>query len=277
MEQSMISAYAGALEVLSEKNAKVIKADSMDFAVKLAKEGYTSFVNSPFLFGTEDVFVRMHSCCTHNTNIKLSVYPTGCLMEKGAGIPFNTEDIALMRGFPNLMIFVPCDGIEARKAVMAAALVEGPVYIRLSGKECETVTSENTPFVPGKGNVIKEGMDVCILANGLMVSVALKAAKIMEDEGISTAVVNMHTIKPIDEDIILQMNDNCDVIVTLEEHSLYGGLGTSVAEILAGHDGAGFARIGMEGSIVSFARTGDPGQTQVLTPEYVVKIAKSLL
>lgn len=141
----------------------------------------------------------------------------------------------------------------------------------------EDITTADTPFTPGRANVMKEGSDVCLIACGLMIPVALEAAKQLEAEGISAAVVNMHTIKPIDREIVLKMNSTCKAIVTVEEHSVIGGLGSAVAEVLAGNAGAKFGMVGIQDK---FGKSGKPEelfQAYGLTAENVAATAKGLL
>lgn len=160
---------------------------------------------------------------------------------------------------------------------MAAAEINGPVYIRVARPVCDDITTSDTPFIPGKANVMKEGNDVCIISCGLMIPQALKASEELEKEGIHACVVNMHTIKPIDKDIILKMNQTCKGIVTLEEHSVIGGLGSAVAEVLAGHAGAKFAIMGIEDK---FGKSGKPEElfeAYGLTAGHVVKTCRELL
>ena len=193
------------------------------------------------------------------------------------GRVFKFEDVALMREMPNMTIFVPCDPTEMEKAVFAAAEIDGPVYIRVARPVCEDITTEDTPFIPGKANILKDGNDVCIITMGLMVPIALKAAEMLEAEGISAAVVNMHTVKPIDAETILAMNEKCKGIVTAEEHSVIGGLGSAVAEVLAGHAGAKFERVGIQDK---FGKSGKPAELFAaygLTAENIVEKCKATL
>ena len=209
--------------------------------------------------------------------MKFGFSHSGLSVGEDGGSHQSIEDIALMREMPHMTIFVPCDPAETEKAVMAAAEINGPVYIRVARPVCDDLTTADTPFIPGKANVMREGTDVCIISCGLMISRALAAAELLEKEGISAAVVNMHTIKPIDSEIILKMNQTCKAIVTAEEHSIIGGLGSAVAEVLAGHDGAKFARVGIEDK---FGKSGKPDQlfeAYGLTAENIAAKSKELL
>jgi len=141
------------------------------------------------------------------------------------------EDIALMRTIPGMVVINPCDDIEAKQAVFAAAEYVGPVYLRFGRLAVPVVNGEDYKFELGKGVTLKEGNKVTLIATGLMVARALDAAKILEEKGISTRVINIHTIKPIDEEIILKAAEETDLIVTCEEHSVIGGLYSAVTEV----------------------------------------------
>ena len=228
-------------------NMGIAEANMMCAAAGFAHTGYVPFVSTFALFGAGRAFEQIrNSICYTNCNVKLGFSHSGLCVGEDGGSHQSIEDIALMRELPYMTIFVPCDPAETEKAVMAAAEIDGPVYIRVA-----------RPFIPGKANVMKKGNDVCIIACGLMIPKALDAATELEKEGISAAVVNMHTIKPIDKDIVLKMNETCKAIVTVEEHSVIGGLGSAVAEVLAGHDGAKFGMVGIQDK---FGKSGKPDQ-----------------
>ena len=142
------------------------------------------------------------------------------------------EEFAIIRSIPNMNLVVPCDYWEARKATRAAAAVPGPVYIRFGREDVPVVTDENTPFTFGKGEVFGSGTDVTVIACGVMVHEALKARRTMGERGVSVRVVNLHTIKPIDREIILAAARETGAIVTAEEHQVNGGLGGAVAEVV---------------------------------------------
>ena len=175
-----------------------------------------------------------------------------------------------------MTVIVPCDEIEMRKAVFASVEIDGPVYLRVARTASEIVTEEDTPFVPGKAIVLKEGTDVALFACGLMVPRALQAAELLEKEGISAAVVNFHTIKPIDAEAILAWNSKVKAIVTAEEHSIIGGLGTAVAEVLAGNPGARFGRVGINDVFGISGKPEDLFRYFGLTAENIADKAKEL-
>lgn len=307
MGKSLRVAYGEALKELGSKNDKVVVMDAdlahatmtsifkeefperfYNFgiaeanmtcaAAAFANTGYIPFISTFALFGAGRAFEQIrNSVCYVNANVKFGLSHSGLSVGEDGGSHQSIEDIALMRELPNMTVFVPCDPEETRKAVMAAAEINGPVYIRVARPVCDDITTEDTPFIPGKANVIKEGSDVCIISAGLMIPVALDAAKRLEAEGVSAAVVNMHTIKPIDSEIILKMNKTCKGIVTVEEHSVIGGLGSAVSEVLAGNSGAKFERIGIQDK---FGKSGKPNElfeAYGLTAENVMAACKRTL
>jgi transketolase len=259
-------------------NMGIAEANMMCAAAGFANTGYIPFASTFALFGAGRAYEQIrNSICYTNANVKFGFSHSGLSVGEDGGSHQSFEDIALMREMPHMTIFVPCDPTETEKAVMAAAEINGPVYIRVARPVCKDITNLETPFIPGKANVMKEGNDVCIISCGLMIPQALKAAEELEKEGFHAAVVNMHTIKPIDKDIILKMNETCKGIVTIEEHSVIGGLGSAVAEILAGHTGARFAALGIQDK---FGKSGKPEElfeTYGLTAEHVAEACRNIL
>lgn len=307
MGKSLRVAYGEALAELGAKNEKVVVFDAdlahatqtcifkekfperhynmgiaegnmMCAAAGFAHTDFVPFVSTFALFGAGRAYEQIrNSICYTNCNVKFGFSHSGLSVGEDGGSHQSIEDIALMRVLPNMTVLVPCDPEETRKAVFAAAEIDGPVYIRVARPVVEDITTSDTPFVPGKANVMKEGTDVCLIACGLMIPKALEAAEMLEKEGISTAVVNMHTIKPIDQDVILKMNETCKAIVTVEEHSVIGGLGSAVSEVLAGQQGARFARVGIQDK---FGKSGKPDElfeAYGLTAENIAAAAKGLL
>ncbi|MEY8356240.1 transketolase C-terminal domain-containing protein [Lachnospiraceae bacterium 54-53] len=259
-------------------NMGIAEANMMCTAAGFANSGYIPFASTFALFGAGRAYEQIrNSICYTNANVKFGFSHSGLSVGEDGGSHQSFEDIALMREMPHMTIFVPCDPTETEKAVMAAAKINGPVYIRVARPVCEDITASDTPFIPGRANVMKEGRDVCIISCGLMIPQALMASEALEKEGIHAAVVNMHTIKPIDKDIILEMNETCKGIVTLEEHSVIGGLGSAVAEVLAGHTGARFAALGIQDK---FGRSGKPEElfeAYGLTAGHVAETCRNIL
>jgi len=259
-------------------NMGIAESNMMCAAAGFARSGHIPFVSTFALFGAGRAFEQIrNSVCYTNANVKFGFSHSGLSVGEDGGSHQSIEDIALMREMPNMTIFVPCDPAETEKAVMTAAEIDGPVYVRVARPVCEDVTNADTPFIPGKANIMKAGNEVCLISCGLMIVQALKAREILEREGISTAVVNMHTIKSIDREVILNMNQTCKVIVTAEEHSVIGGLGSAVAEVLAGHNGAKFSMIGIQDK---FGKSGKPEELfkeYGLSAENIAKTSKDLL
>ena len=256
----------------------IAEADLMAEAAGFAHEGLIPFASTFALFGTGRAYEIIRNSISYvNANVKLGLSHSGLCVGEDGGSHQSVEDIALMRVLPGMTILVPCDAVEMRKAVFAAAEINGPVYIRVARPVCDVITSESDPFVPGKANVLRDGGDVCIIAAWLMVPESLKAAELLKTEGVNAAVVNMHTIKPIDSDIILKMAEKCGAVVTAEEHSIIGGLGSAVAEVLAGKSGAKFDRVGIMDRFGQSGKPADLFREYGLTPENIAQKCRALL
>ena len=257
----------------------IAEGDMVDTAAGLAHDGFLPFVSTFALFGAGHAYEEIrNSVAYENLNVKFAFSHSGLSVGEDGGSHQSIEDIALMREMPNMKVIVPADPHETEKAVRAAVAVDGPVYVRVGRPVVEDIPElDDKPFEFGKATVIKDGTDAAIIACGLMVTRALDAAKQLEAEGISTAVINMHTIKPIDAETILKYNSKVKAIVTMEEHSIIGGLGSAVAEVLAGHAGAKFDRIGIKDI---FGQSGTPDalfKEYGLTAEHGVSVVKELL
>jgi transketolase len=167
-------------------------------------------------------------------NVKIIGTAAGVVAAKSGISHWATEDIAFMRVLPNLVVLSVADSLEAYKVAQASAQYQGPMYIRLSGgTNCPQVYKEDYDFVLGKAVELKTGTDVAILATGLMVSEALEAANILEEQGISCTVINFHTIKPLDKEKLDSIFEQYKLIVSVEEHNILGGLGSAIAEYKA--------------------------------------------
>lgn len=259
-------------------NFGIAEADMVCAAAGFAFSGYIPFASTFAIFGTGRAYEQIRNTVAYTgANVKIACSHAGLSVGEDGGSHQALEDISLMRALPGMTVFVPCDAAEARKAVKAAVDIDGPVYLRLSRPNVDDITDENSPFVPGKANVLREGTDAAIFATGLMVSRALKAAELLEQEGISAAVLNFHTIKPIDAEAILNYNGKVRAIVTAEEHFTVGGLGSAVAEVLAGHAGARFDRVGVEDRFGQSGKPDDLFREYGLTAENIAAKIKSLL
>ena len=171
--------------------------------------------------------------CYNNVNVKIIGAHAGISVGPDGATHQMLEDIALMRALPNMMVIVPCDYWQTRKATMALAAYKGPGYMRFAREKTPQMTTVKTPFEIGKAQLLKEGADVCIIGAGPVVFECLKAAQLLEEKNINAMVINCHTIKPLDEKMILNAARKCKRVVTVEEAQIAGGLGGAVAEFLS--------------------------------------------
>ncbi len=195
--------------------------------------------------------------CYNNVPVKVIGSHAGISVGPDGATHQALEDLAIMRSLPNMIVISPADTIEARKATIAIARLSQPCYMRLSREKVPVVTTNQTPFEIGKAEVFYEGSDVAVIATGEMVRRALLAAKEMESHNISVRVINCHTIKPLDKDVILKAAEECGAIVTVEEHQVTGGLGGAVAELITQHLPVPMKIIGIEDR---FGESGAPDE-----------------
>ena len=209
----------------------IAEGNMMGIAAGLAASGYTVFASSFAMFAAGRAFEQVRNSIGYpHLNVKIGATHAGISVGEDGASHQCCEDIGLMRTIPGMVILNPADDVEARLCVLAAAEHDGPVYMRFGRLAVPRVFDEDYKFEIGKGNVLKEGDDVTIIATGLMVNEALEAKKLLEAEGISAEIINVHTIKPLDAGTILASAAKTGVIVTAEEHSVIGGLGSAVAE-----------------------------------------------
>lgn len=212
----------------------IAEGNMMGVAAGLATTGYTVFASSFAMFAAGRAFEQVRNSIAYpNLNVKIGATHAGISVGEDGASHQCCEDIALMRSIPNMVIINPADDVEAIAAVHAAVEHEGPVYMRFGRLAVPRVNSEDYKFELGKGVLLKDGKDVTIVASGLMVNEALIAAETLAAEGIDARVINIHTIKPIDKDILVAAAKETGAIVTAEEHSIIGGLGSAVSEALA--------------------------------------------
>ena len=212
----------------------IAEGNMMGVAAGLATTGYTVFASSFAMFAAGRAFEQVRNSIAYpNLNVKIGATHAGISVGEDGASHQCCEDIALMRSIPNMVIINPADDIEAMAAVHAAVDHEGPVYMRFGRLAVPRINSEDYKFELGKGVLLKDGKDVTIVATGLMVNEALIAAETLKAEGIDARVINIHTIKPIDKDILVVAAKETGAIVTAEEHSIIGGLGSAVSEALA--------------------------------------------
>ena len=216
-------------------NVGIAEQNMVGIAAGLAMDGYCVFAStySAFIAVRSLEHIRQH-LAHMQCNVKIVGTAAGVATAKSGISHWATEDLAFMRALPNITVFSAVDSLEAVKMAEYAATHDGPMYIRLSGGiNCPIVYDEDYDFIPGKLVELKKGKDVAVIATGLMVAEAINAAVILEKKGIQCAVYNMHTIKPIDKDGLNKIFNRFHLIVTVEEHSVIGGMGSAVAEFKA--------------------------------------------
>ena len=225
----------------------IAEGNMMGVAAGMATAGYTVFASSFAMFAAGRAFEQVrNTICYPHLNVKIGATHAGISVGEDGASHQCCEDIALMRSIPGMTILNPADDVEARLAVMAAAEMEGPCYMRFGRLAVPRIFDENYKFEIGKGVYLKEGKDVTIIASGLLVERALQAAELLKAEGIDAAVINMATIKPIDRDIIIDAAKKTGAIVTAEEHSVIGGLGGAVSEVICETVPVPVLRVGVE-------------------------------
>ncbi len=209
----------------------IAESNMMGVAAGLASTGYTVFASTFAMFAAGRAYEQVRNSIAYpHLNVKIGATHAGISVGEDGASHQCCEDIALMRAIPGMTIINPADDVEARAAVLAAAEYEGPVYMRFGRLAVPRIFDEDYKFEWGKAVVLNEGTDVTICATGLMVNEAIEAQKILAEEGISAEIINVHTIKPLDSETILNSASKTGAIVTAEEHSIIGGLGSAVAE-----------------------------------------------
>ena len=215
-------------------NVGIAEADMIGTAAGIATTGKIPFASTFAHFAAGRAFDQVRNSVAYpHLNVKICPTHAGVSLGEDGGSHQSVEDVALMRAIPGMVVLSPADAVETEKMVFAVAEYEGPVYVRLGRLNIPVLFDENYKFEIGKAATLKEGNDVAILATGLMVSEALEAAKLLEEKGVKARVVNVSTIKPLDTETVLKAAKECKFIVTSEEHSVIGGLGSAVSEYLS--------------------------------------------
>lgn len=238
-------------------NTGIAEGNMVSVAAGIAATGKTVFVSSFAMFAAGRAFEQIRNSVAYpKLNVKIGATHAGISVGEDGATHQCLEDIGIMRTIPGMVIVSPADHVEAMAAVEAAIKNDGPVYLRFGRLAVEQIFDENTyRFELGKGVRIRDGRDATVVATGLMVPYALEAARLLEKEGIDARVVNIHTIKPIDKDIIIEAARQTGAIVTAEEHNIYGGLGSAVAEVLCENEPVPMLRVGTNDC---FGRSGKP-------------------
>ncbi len=237
-------------------NAGIAEQNMLGMAAGLSLVGKIPFVSTYGVFVAGRAYDQIRTTiCYSKLNVKIGGAHGGISVGPDGATHQALEEIAMMRTLPEMKLLVPCDYHETKKATLCAFEVPGPVYIRFGREPVPIITEPDTPFVFGKGSIMKKGNDVTIIACGTMVCEALDASDILEKEGIQARVINISTIKPLDHEIILQAARETGAIVTAEEHQLMGGFGSAIAEIVVMNHPVPMEMVGIEDT---FGESGTP-------------------
>ena len=243
-------------------NMGIAEQNMMGTAAGLAASGKIAFASTFAVFATGRVYDQIRNSIAYTRlNVKICATHAGLTVGEDGASHQSVEDIAMMRCLPNMTVFVPADSTETRAAVLAAAEINGPVYIRLGRFEVPVLHNEQEfSFVPGQGITLRQGKDAVIIACGIMVGPALEAAELLAKQGIEVQVLDMPTIKPLDVEAIAQAAHTTGAVVTAEEHSIIGGLGGAIAEVLGEHYPVPLVRVGVQDT---FGESGKPAELLV--------------
>ena len=257
----------------------IAEGNMMGVAAGLATMGYVPFVSSFAMFAAGRAFEQIRNSIAYpRLNVKIGATHGGISVGEDGASHQCCEDFALMRSLPGMTVICPADDVEARAAVRAAYAMQGPVYLRFGRLAVPVFHDEATyHFELGKGEQITEGNDIAIIATGLMVNEALEAAKLLSAEGIEISVINVHTIKPIDAECVTKYAEKCGNVITVEEHSVIGGLGDAVADVLMGKVCCKFRKIGVNDRFGQSGKAADVLREYGLTADQIaVKIKETL-
>lgn len=237
-------------------NMGIAEADMIGTAAGFALGGKRPFASSFAIFAAGRAYEQIRNAVAYQKlNVTIAATHAGVTVGEDGGSHQAIEDIALMRAIPGMTIINPVDDLETEAAIETILAHEGPVYLRLGRLAVERVHEEKRPFVIGKGETLVEGNDGTIIATGLMVQESLKAAKQLAEQGTKIRVLNFSTIKPLDEELVLQVAKETPWIITAEEHSVIGGLGSAVSEFLSENQPTKVIKIGVQDQ---FGQSGNP-------------------
>ena len=257
----------------------IAEQNMISAAAGLSTTGVVPFVSSFAMFAAGRAFEQIRNSVAYpKNNVKICASHAGISVGEDGASHQCCEDIALMRTLPNMVVMCPADDVEARAAVKAAYEYEGPVYMRL-GRLAVPVFNEEEgfEFEIGKGQVVHEGNDITIIANGLMVKEAMDAAKIMEEQGVGVRVINMCTIKPLDNELVLKAAKETGRIITAEEHSIIGGLGEAVSSLLSEQCPTPVKRVGVNDTFGHSGPAVDLLKQFGLSAEHLVEVVEEFL
>jgi transketolase len=240
-------------------NMGIAEANMMSTAAGISTCGKIPFVSTFAIFATGRAFEQIrNSICYPKLNVKICATHAGLTVGEDGASHQSVEDISLMRSLPNMTVICPSDSVETEACVRFAASYNGPCYIRLGRSGVPVINDRpEYKFEMGKGVILREGKDATIIATGIMVDAALEAYNILAEQGIKVEVINIHTIKPIDKELIIKSARKTGVVITAEEHSIIGGLGSAVCEVLSENMPTPVVRVGIKDT---FGESGKPAE-----------------
>ena len=259
-------------------NCGIAEGNMMDIGAGLSTMGLIPFCSTFAMFAAGRAYEQIRNSIAYpHFNVKICATHAGVSVGEDGGSHQCIEDIALMRVIPGMTVICPADANEAKAAVNAIAELDGPVYLRLARLATPVFEGDMIkPFTIGKANVLREGKDVALFATGLMVNEALEAARLLEADGMDAAVINVHTIKPIDAECVTRYAEKCGKVVTIEEHSVIGGLGDAVADVLMGKVNCRFRKIGVNDRFGQSGKAADVLREYGLTADQIAEAVKKV-
>jgi len=259
-------------------NAGIAEANMVGMAAGLAAGGMIPFASTFAVFASGRAFEQIRQSIAYpRMNVKVVATHGGITVGEDGGSHQSIEDLAIMRALPNMTVLCPADGPETEAAIRAASAYDGPVYVRLGRSKVPVVFDHGADFTIGKGSILRDGTDMTFVTTGLMTAQALQAATILAEEGYSARVLHLGTIKPLDVDLVLKCARETGAIVTAEEHSVVGGLGGAVCEVLAEGCPIPVERVGLR-DVFGQSGTADELLTYYgLTPAHLVESAERVL
>lgn len=253
-------------------NTGIAEANMIGVAAGLASAGKIPFASTFAVFGAGRAYEQIrNSVCYPKLNVKIAVTHAGLTVGEDGATHQMLEDICLMRALPNMTVVVPADATETEAVITWAASYDGPVYIRLGRAKCEDIMPANMVFTLGKSTKLNDGNDLTIIACGIMVAKAVEAASILKSRGITARVINMSSIKPIDKEAIIKAAKETGAVITCEEHTVMGGLGGAVAEVICKNLPVPMAMIGTEDTFGESGKADDLLKKYGLTVEHIVE------
>lgn len=259
-------------------NCGIAESNMMCVAAGLSTMGFVPFASSFAMFAAGRAFEQIRNSIGYpHLNVKIGATHAGISVGEDGASHQCCEDFALMRSIPGMVVICPADDVEARQAVKAAYSYEGPVYLRFGRLAVPVFHNEDYKFEIGKGELVKEGTDVTIIANGLMVAEAIEAGKELEKCSISAEIINMATIKPLDSELVVNSAKKTSKVITVEEHNIVGGLGEAVCAALSAEYPVPVKRIGINDEFGHSGPAKDLLKEFGLSAENIVKTAKEFL